>query len=280
MPDTPSPSDADASASARLHAPAPAVLLVSVLTVSALLVLVGAWTLRAQRYVTAGRGLGYALGILGLSSMLLLLLYPLRKHGWAFRGVGPIRIWFHTHMALGILGPTLVLLHSNFQLGSTNSTVALVTALVVGSSGYVGRFAYARIHYGLSGERTNFAEIRDDVRELRSGLEVDFPEVAASFEEFEEWASAARVNALTALLRFIGARRRAEQLRESVPWDRLSGSALELVERLEDYLLAAKRIARFHAYERLFGTWHALHIPLCFFLFTAALVHVLAVHAY
>ncbi|MGE4606287.1 MAG: hypothetical protein AAEJ52_06060 [Myxococcota bacterium] len=280
MPDTPSAPVEEASASARLHAPPPAVLLVSVLTVFSLAVLVGAWTLRGQRYVVADRGLGYALGILGLSAMLLLLLYPVRKHGWAFRRVAPIRFWFHAHMALGILGPTLVLLHSNFQLGSTNSTVALVSALVVGSSGYVGRFAYARIHYGLSGERMHFAEVREDVRELRSGLQVDFPDLATSFEEFEEWASAAGVNALTALLRFGSTRSRVERLRDQVPWDQLSGSALELAHRLEDYLQAAQRLARFHAYEKLFGTWHALHIPLCFFLFTAALVHVLAVHAY
>ena len=280
MPGTPSLSDAEVSAHARLHAPPPAVLLVTVLTLSAVAMLAGAWMVRAQRYVIAGRGVGYALGILGLSSMLLLLLYPLRKHGWAFRGVGPIRAWFHTHMALGILGPTMVLLHSNFQLGSTNSTVALVSALVVGSSGYVGRFAYSRIHFGLSGERTHFAEVRDDVRTLRDGLEVEYPELAASFEEFEEWANATGVSAMAAMFRFLTAQRRVQRLRQRVPWDHLSGTALELSERLEDYLQAAQRLARFRAYERLFGVWHALHIPLCFFLFSAALVHVLAVHAY
>ena len=276
----PSLSDGEVSAHARLHAPPPAVLLVTVLTLSAVAMLAGAWMVRAQRYVIAGRGVGYALGILGLSSMLLLLLYPLRKHGWAFRGVGPIRAWFHTHMALGILGPTMVLLHSNFQLGSTNSTVALVSALLVGSSGYVGRFAYSRIHFGLSGERTHFAEVRDDVRTLRDGLEVEYPELAASFEEFEEWANATGVSAMAAMFRFLTAQRRVQRLRQRVPWDHLSGTALELSERLEDYLQAAQRLARFRAYERLFGVWHALHIPLCFFLFSAALVHVLAVHAY
>ena len=276
----PSLSDGEVSAHARLHAPPPAVLLVTVLTLSAVAMLAGAWMVRAQRYVIAGRGVGYALGILGLSSMLLLLLYPLRKHGWAFRGVGPIRVWFHTHMALGILGPTMVLLHSNFQLGSTNSTVALVSALLVGSSGYVGRFAYSRIHFGLSGERTHFAEVRDDVRTLRDGLEVEYPELAASFEEFEEWANATGVSAMAAMFRFLTAQRRVQRLRQRVPWDHLSGTALELSERLEDYLQAAQRLARFRAYERLFGVWHALHIPLCFFLFSAALVHVLAVHAY
>ena len=100
--------------------------------------------------------------------MLLLLLYPLRKHGWLPARTGPLRRWFHFHMALGIIGPTCVLLHANFRLGSTNSTVALVSALIVASSGYFGRFVYSRIHIGLSGHRTRFSELCRTTRERRS----------------------------------------------------------------------------------------------------------------
>ena len=37
------------------------------------------WVIRDEGYITAEAGLGYALGIIGGSLMLLLLLYPLRK---------------------------------------------------------------------------------------------------------------------------------------------------------------------------------------------------------
>ena len=46
--------------------------------------------------------------------------------------------------------PTAVLLHSGFELGSTNSTVALVCTLSVAGSGIVGRVVYIRIHEALS----------------------------------------------------------------------------------------------------------------------------------
>jgi hypothetical protein len=36
----------------------------------------------------------------------------------------------------------------------------------------------------------------------------------------------------------------------------------------------------FRVYERLFSLWHAFHLPLCFLLFGAATVHVLAVQLY
>ncbi|MEZ5921964.1 MAG: hypothetical protein R3C60_11510 [Parvularculaceae bacterium] len=61
-------------------------------------------------------GLGYWLGIVGGVLMLALLLYPLRKHAPFMRGAGPVSYWFRMHMALGLIGPTLILYHAHFGL--------------------------------------------------------------------------------------------------------------------------------------------------------------------
>lgn len=270
----------EAAAPRRLDAPPPAALLISVVSAISLATVGAAWMLRAGRYISPDRSLGYALGIIGLAAMVLLLAYPVRKRGWAFRGLGRLRIWFQLHMALGIIGPTLVLLHSNFQLGSTNSSVALASALLVGGSGYVGRFAYSRIHYGLSGQRAHFSDIRDEVRRLRERMGGGSSQLQAEFADFEAWAGDAERGLFASLLRFARSRHRVDRLRERVPWDRLERAAPELPPQLELYFEAAQRLARFRAYERLFGLWHSLHIPLCFFLYGAALVHVAAVHVY
>jgi hypothetical protein len=45
-------------------------------------------------------------------------------------------------------------------------------------------------------------------------------------------------------------------------------------------LAATRRVAGFHAYERLFSLWHALHLPLIFILIVAGIVHVIAVNVY
>ena len=263
-----------------LSAPPPAVLLISVVSTISLATVGAAWILRTAHYISPDRSLGYALGISGLTAMFLLLLYPLRKHGWAFREVGPIRIWFHVHMALGIIGPTLVLLHSNFQLGSMNSSIALASALIVGGSGYVGRFSYSRIHYGLSGRRAHFSDVRDELRRLRESLGTGSPQLRAAFDDFETWAGSADTGLAASLRCFARSPSRVNELREQVPWERLNQAAPEFLPLLEHYFRAAQRLARFRAYERLFGLWHALHIPLCFFLYGAALVHVAAVHIY
>jgi len=56
------------------------------------------WSLRDENYLTAASGVGYWLGIVGGSMMLLLLLYPVRKHVSAIRNWGKVRYWFfHSH---------------------------------------------------------------------------------------------------------------------------------------------------------------------------------------
>jgi hypothetical protein len=93
--------------------------------------------------ITPETGTGYWLGIAGASALLLLLVYPLRKRIRSLRSLGSVSAWFRLHMILGIIGPTLILFHSNFKLGSLNSNVALFSMLTVAASGLIGRYLYA-----------------------------------------------------------------------------------------------------------------------------------------
>ena len=47
-----------------------------------------------DRYITPDRGLGYALGIIGGSMMLVLLMYPARKRAQWLRFIGGVPGWF------------------------------------------------------------------------------------------------------------------------------------------------------------------------------------------
>src|SRR5512139_1638116 len=98
-----------------------------------------------ERFITPEKGLGYALGIVGGSAMLLLLIYPARKRLAWLAPIGSVKAWFQIHMVLGIVGPLLVLFHSNFRTGATNSNVALACMLIVSGSGLIGRYFYSRI---------------------------------------------------------------------------------------------------------------------------------------
>ena len=113
-----------------------------------------------ERYITPNRGIGYALGIIGGSMMLLLLLYSARKRFRWLKFLGPTVGWFRFHMVLGVLGPLCILYHSNFGLGATNSNVALFSMLTVAGSGLIGRYIYSRIHHGLYGSKATLSELR------------------------------------------------------------------------------------------------------------------------
>jgi hypothetical protein len=230
--------------------------------------------------------------------MLLLLVYPLRKRVRALDGLGSVRFWFRTHMIFGILGPLLILLHSNFVLGSLNSRIALFCTLIVASSGIVGRHLYAKIHYGVYGQRATLVSLRADIvaasASTNSGvrygnlinerlapleqraLERSKKVLPSLFDAFCAPLVAWRLE--RALVRAI--RAELEDFTPALSADTrerlLEGAKAALAERLGTY----RKLAQLSGCERLFGLWHIVHFPLFLVMVMAAIVHVIAVHAY
>jgi hypothetical protein len=248
-------------------------------------VVIGAgFAARDEHYATAGSGVGYALGVAGLAMMTLLLGYSARKRARWMAGWGPVRTWFHVHMALGLLGPAAVLLHCNFTAGAMNSAVALGSTLLVAASGIVGRVVYTRIHEELTGRRQTLRDLRLGMERGRAPLDRHAipPGLAERLHRAERLAAGDAGGLVASLRRFAAAgpavrsaeralRRaaRAGELAAGVPLDAVAA-----------HLAAVRRVARFSFYERVFALWHALHLPLCFLLFASAGIHVFAVHSY
>lgn len=251
-----------------------------------------------ERYLSPRAGAGYALGIAGGSAMLLLLVYPLRKRLRALAFLGTTKRWFQVHMALGIVGPVLILFHSNFSLGATNSNVALACMLVVAGSGLFGRYFYARIHHGLHGRKASLAELKlyaDRLRFVSSSVEF-LPGLVARIDA-EEQRIIGRCEHAALLLRPVlgavgtaGARRRLQRFAravqsesrgaDAVPAASLARQREAALRYIDDRLAATRRVVEFAAFERLFSLWHALHMPLFLMLLIAGVVHVFAVHLY
>jgi hypothetical protein len=258
------------------------------------------WRLPTERYVTPESGLGYWLGIIGGSMMLLLFLYSLRKRVRWLASLGSLTKWFEVHMVLGIVGPILILYHSNFTLGATNSNVTLFCMLTVVGSGLIGRYLYSRVHFGLHGRKVNLADLQAGAARLRaanSGITF-LPELAdrLDVQEARVLGSGPRLPVLSLMkplvvwIRAIGARwqlhryvRRALRAaaRRSVTLGlhrkRLRRAAFAYVDQR---LRATRRVAAFETYERLFSLWYVLHVPMLVALVIAASVHVIAVHVY
>jgi hypothetical protein len=269
----------------------------AVLTVVALYV---GWQFPTARYITPERGVGYALGIVGGSMMLLLFLYSARKRFRWLSFLGAVAGWFRFHMVLGILGPLCILYHSNFSLGAANSNVALFSMLTVAGSGLVGRYIYARIHLGLYGRKTSLGELREGADGLRglTGSVSFLPELVERLERSEQRLLATgphlpvlgfakplfvACNSMMARWRLRSYVRSAlRAAARTSPTIAAHQRRLRKLARayIDERLIATRRVAEFQAYERLFSLWHALHLPLIFMLLVAAVVHIVAVHVY
>lgn len=269
--------------------------------VLAVSLLVGmAWLIGRWGDFEPGSETGYNLGLAGGIMMLILFLYPLRKHFRFMHSLGPAKYWFAVHMTMGILGPLFILAHSRFQVGSINAGVALASMSLVAGSGIIGRFIYIKIHHGLYGHRASLEEVRAlsglNSEEVQSKLAFA-PRVEALLAAFESRAlhrqGSAVANAWAFMTLLIHARlvywRCLRELKrlytshsEARNWEpakrqRRLKAAKQVVRA---YLRGVQNVAHFSTYERLFSLWHVLHVPLVYMLILSAIAHVVAVHMY
>ena len=263
---------------------------------SAALAIYFGWVISPERYIVAEDGLGYALGIVGGSMMLLLLLYPLRKRAKWMRNLGPVKYWFRMHMFCGVFGPIAILYHANYSLGSLNSNVALFAMLIVAGSGLFGRFFYVKIHYGLYGRKASLGELKaaakDDLEHFSTLMESQ-PEAKQELSDYEDYTFKTKSSVFGELFRAIRLAfmtritfshlkkklfKEIEQSSSSK--DEIKTKKHEVTLFLRSYLFTLRKIAEFSFYERLFSWWHILHLPLFIMLIISGITHVVAVHMY
>ncbi|MGA2779691.1 MAG: hypothetical protein ABSF94_19220 [Steroidobacteraceae bacterium] len=253
-----------------------------------------------ERYISPQRGLGYWLGIVGGSMMVLLLIYSARKRAAWLAWLGTIPAWFEIHMTLGIVGPILVLFHSNFKLGATNSNVALICMLIVAASGVVGRYIYTRLHARLDDHELTLEQLKAVGERLRtqSSSIAFLPGLLDAIDRAERrWIEPPKAHAgrllhlISGAPRLLFARwivRRAikRAVRSSVRSQDpvIARHAERIGEVARSYadrrLEAGRRRSEYRLYAQLFSLWHVLHIPLFFMLLIAGIAHVIAVNVY
>ena len=272
------------------------------LLVISTIVAIGYFVVSPQTLYKPGDDIGYNMGLAGGLMIVFLLLYPLRKRISFLRNLGVLPIWFKWHMIFGISGPTLIVLHSTFHIGSINAAVAMVCMLLVAGSGTFGRFFYTKIHHGLYGRLAT-------VNELKAGMEQSgdvksvfsfAPGIERALEDFrvkaEKYAKASGIG----FGNFIKVGFQAGMLSRSLTRElhqimhanakvnnftaaqlrSMEGLFNEFREKITAYLDAVRDASQFHTYERLFSWWHIFHIPLVYMMVFSAIYHVYAVHAY
>ncbi|MDP1767090.1 MAG: hypothetical protein Q8K83_09345 [Methylotenera sp.] len=260
------------------------------LVLLAALIMLG-WKVAHGQYYKPGVGLGYNLGLAGGLMMLVLLMYSFRKHIKFMQGLGKLKYWFRLHMILGVLGPTLVLFHTTFRLGSLNASIAFYCMLLVAGSGLIGKFAYTRIHRGLYGSRNSLKEAREELAgssgDVKSKLHF-FPKVEKKISYFEYLALEKKRGFFEGVWFFLSfdvrrmllAWQCKRHIYKQLGAERMNDVAKEASKLVSQYLVQIQTVAQFKKFEQIFSAWHILHIPLMYMMVATAIFHVIWVHMY
>lgn len=263
-------------------------------------VLLLGWRLRKFELITPQHGIGYALGIIGTSLLVCVLFYSIRKRARKLKRLGSVKVWFSTHMLLGVLGPTLILFHCNFSLGAPNSNAALASMFVVVASGIVGRFLYGRIHRGLYGHRVTLVELRRELeqeREAAGPVLGQIPRLRDGLFQFSDGVIVPAQTVPQSLRRALSVGWRAGWVwwtheRLAVAWvvaqavgdgwtpEQRRKFTRQICGRIRRFLAQTLQVAQFSFYERVFALWHAVHIPLVVVVAVTTTIHIIAVNRY
>jgi len=264
------------------------------------LIFVGCRLFWDETIYTPEEGLGYYFGLTGGVIMLIAYTYSMRKYIPGFRGVGRIKHWLRFHIFLGVTGPTLVMLHSTFRIGSLNGGMALISMLLVVVSGVVGRYFYSRVHYGLYGRKAQLKEVQQILWLRESGIKSRLsmtPRMTKRLQDYEKSVISPSGRVKQAIfvlfsiwfksrwLYFDLSREMVHYLRRAAETRGISDAVLEKRIRyakrmLWFYLHTIGKVVQFSAYERLLALWRMIHVPLLYLLFISGVVHVIAVHMY
>jgi len=222
---------------------------------------------------------GNLLGITGLSLMVLMHGYSLRKRFRLMRNLGSVTTWLEFHIFCGFFGPVLITLHTSFKFNGLVS-VAYWSMVIVVASGFVGRYLYVMIPRSIRGRELSDNELAERAYDLKTrvvdaGLGDDVADRIHCFEstvvpsnEADATWSGLLFGELSAQLRLIGLRRYAR--RHGVNRHLVDEALATIAERAQ----LLRRIAYLKKTKRLFDLWRVYHKPLAILMALIVILHV------
>jgi hypothetical protein len=224
--------------------------------------------------------IGQGLGVFG--SLLIIVgvsTYSTRKRWVRVQGLGKLRNWLTFHIFVCTLGPFLILLHTTFKIGNIASIAFWCMAIVV-FSGVFGRYVYVHIPKSANGL---FYSEHDMQREQAALVErvheitaLDVAAVRGFIQRFHPTPPTGFLNALWKAIRLdLNKGRLRRTLTEALSEH---GATDVQVEAAAPLLIESARLDQQRQlsgpFQRLFGYWHVLHIPLALVMLVTFLIHI------
>jgi len=229
-----------------------------------------------------GHPFGHTLGIIGATLMLMTeLLYSARKR-WRLIRIGQVRYWLSFHIFTGIVGPTLVLMHTGLAFKGLAGLTMLLTTIVV-FSGFIGRYIYTAVPRTMAGievDRRSLEAIairqRQDLIDWSAGKSDRIQTLIA--RETALTAAGKQTSMATIFTRRITESQERWRLQANIrkleKEEQLRVAEIERLIRQQQRLI--RQINSLQTVRQMMGWWHTVHVPLGLTLFTAMFIHIIA----
>lgn len=244
---------------------------------------------------TATYGLGRWYGYIGSAMMIASALYTLRLHLPVLRRIGSGKTWFDFHVVFGLVGPALVMLHTDFAVLQPVAR-PLVTTLFWGVVwvvlfGAVGRWLYTaipKLEHAVVRERKRLDEGIQNVADQWASMTMS-ANVLAQFMKAQEKVATPATDSGRGIGAFIWAMLSSEWTRIRGEWglrfrtlgDMRNARLRRATIRLMGRRAAIERRAQFYGVaRRLLTWWRAIHVGVSILVFVLLVAHVaLSVYA-
>jgi len=220
----------------------------------------------------AGYPISYFIGWAGFIIMLLTNFYIIRKRFHIWQGIGKTAGWFDFHIFCGILGPILIIFHSNFKVDGLVS-ISFWSMIICSSSGIIGRYFYIQT-----------LKKKEEINRNTNSIKLKFEEKYASKfskEEIEKVftdtinLAGARSDISNPIQIFVASIIGDFNLAYRAPGRNL-GIMKQDMHQLKKYGIEKRRILFIDPFTRLLGYWHSFHLPFAIFMYLVAVIHIVA----
>ena len=203
-----------------------------------------------------GTGIGHLVGIIGSILMLMTLIYPYRKRILKKKGrKNPL----NPHIYYGIVGPTLVVVHSGHKFASTIGVVVFLGMLLVVLSGIVGRFLFKKVNRSVREQKKEIDALHDLFRQRKTAI---------SREDLERYLAGQVLY------------EKDEAETDAPEGEVVYRKCRELQEIAHAIAEGEQAVKTFATVKTAFTRWILVHIYLSVFLFAMLLVHILSTFYY
>jgi len=256
------------------------------------------WGMSTEINFLNGGDFIYNTGLIGGILMLMTLVHSLIKRFSVFNSLLSTTHSYYFHVFCGAIGALFIVVHSSFDFRSINSSVAMVSMMLILVAGAFGRYLYTYFTLSLhklyvevsKTEQALFFNISkyncNTAKQVRAKLsKIAFRSLSPS-KNATTYLARAFTSAPYALYIYISSLLDIFRIVDSATVlgdfekEEIKKIKISHEKEIRQYVYNVTKMGYLNLFEQVFRNWRVLHVPFLYILTLTAIVHVIVVHMY